>query len=376
MTYDLSGVDVFFLAKELSEIECSKIDKIVQIDRKLFLFRLFADKKKKNIRLLVPELINITEQKYASPLVPMGFCSFLRKYLQNTRIKKVYQYEFERILIIEFESLKNGELVLILEFFKPGNLILCKRDTEKRDTENTESHTDRLIILNSLERQEFKARKIEARADYIFPPKQNNPIKMAPEEIKQIISSSDKVLGKTLAMDFSLGGVYAEEIIVRSGLDKNAKELSDAQIKKLMLALEHFFSEKIDCSKLNDKIYPVKMKSLETAEHFDSFNQGLDSINIVTEAPKVHGKKVVKSKTEALLKIQQKRINELEKEIEESQKCGEFIYEHYQEFQKLLDSIKTLRDEGKSFDAIEKILAKNKHFKSMDASKKTINMQF
>ncbi|MFA6073496.1 MAG: hypothetical protein WC758_05265 [Candidatus Woesearchaeota archaeon] len=47
MVYDLSGVDVFFLAKELTSLEGSKVDKIVQLDKKMFYLGFFKIRKNK-----------------------------------------------------------------------------------------------------------------------------------------------------------------------------------------------------------------------------------------------------------------------------------------------------------------------------------------
>jgi len=366
MVYDLSTFDLFFLTKELKTLEGSKVDKIVQIDRKLFSFRFFLNKEKKNIRILVPEIVNITNQKYDSPLTPLGFCSFLRKYLQNAKLNKIYQYEFERILIFEFESKKHGELVLILELFKPGNMVLCK------------SENGILTILNSLEKQEFKARIIQSRQEYIFPPKQNNTPVLSKEELKQITSSSEKTLGKTLATNLSLGGVGAEEIILRSGLDKNSESLTNEELQILHKTLNSFFNEEIKCTKFKGKILPVQMKSLEVEGSYASFNEGLDSINleVAGEEKKTKEAKTKKTKTAGLLDIQEKRIKNLEKEIEENQKTGEFIYEHYQEFSKLIEEIKKMRTKGKTFEEIEEEMKKNKHFKKIEKSKKTMHLEF
>lgn len=366
MVYDLSGVDVFFLAKELTSLEGSKVDKIVQLDKKMFLFRFFQDKKKQNVRILVPEIINITEQKYDSPLLPLGFCSFLRKYLQNTRLKKVHQINFERIILLEFESAKNGELVMILEFFKPGNMILCKKEGDK------------LTILNSLQRQVFKDRTIEARQEYVFPPKQNNPSNMTLEYLSEVINKSDKILAKTLAIDFSLGGLYAEEIIFRSELNKECTKISADEKIKLLDAFDSFFSQKVNCGKFKGKIFPTTMLSFSIDESFESFSQGLDSILLetVVEEQKTSVAKQKKSKTASLLEIQTKRIRDIEKEIDEAQKTGEFMYEHYSEFQTLISKIKELREKNESFDEIESILNKNKHFKKLDKAKKIVHMKF
>jgi predicted ribosome quality control (RQC) complex YloA/Tae2 family protein len=127
-----------------------------------------------------------------------------------------------------------------------------------------------------------------------------------------------------------------------------------------------------------DKIYPVAMKSIVAEKEFKSFNNGLDSLGILADNNDKKTKEVrtKKSKTASLLELQQKRIVALEKEIAEAQACGEFIYEHYQEFQKLLDSIKLMRKNGKSYDEIEEELQKNKRFKKLDKANKRISMVF
>ncbi|MGV8168639.1 MAG: NFACT family protein [Candidatus Nanoarchaeia archaeon] len=375
MAYDLSAVDLFFLTKELKALEGSKVDKIVQLDRKLFLFRFFSGKEKKNLRILVPELVNLTERKYESPLTPLGFCSFLRKYLQNTRLKGVSQKGFERILLLEFESLKMGELVLIIELFKPGNMILCRKEKGEEGKGNEE---EKLIILNALERQAFKDRKVEARTEYLFPPERNNPMFMEENELISIVRESDKSIGKALATDLSLGGTYAEEIVVRAGVNRESKEISSKDAAKIRRAFADFFSEKTNCFSLKGKIYPVNMHSLKSETVFSSFNEGLDSVEleIAREEQKSSDAKHKKSKTASLLETQTKRIKELETEIIEAQEKGEFIYEHYQEFQKLLDAVKDMRSKGKSYDEIEAELRKNTHFRSLNKAKKTIKMGF
>jgi predicted ribosome quality control (RQC) complex YloA/Tae2 family protein len=179
-----------------------------------------------------------------------------------------------------------------------------------------------------------------------------------------------------LATDLSLGGTCAEEIIVRTGLDKNLEKLSSNEIKQLKKGLDSFFNEQINASSSKGKIFPVKMSSLNVESQFDSFNKGLDSINIETstEVKKTSEQKKKKSKTASLLDIQEKRIRELNKEIDESQKKGEFVYENYQEFQKLITAIQEMRSKGKSFNEIEELLSKNKRFKKLDKAKKTVTM--
>ena len=241
MAYTLSAIDVFYLTKELNVLEGAKFDKIQQIDRYLFIFKLFKGKEKLDLRIKVPEIVNLTKQKYESPLKPLAFCSFLRKHLTNTRIKKVYQQGFERILVFEIDSAKEGDMYLILELFKPGNLILCKK------------FDDKLIVLNAIESQEFSSRKTQARFEYEFPPKLCNPLEMNSTELIEALLKSQKILGKFLAIDLGFGGVYADEIIARSSLDKNSTTLSNKQAETLTSTIKNLLSEKISCSSTDKK---------------------------------------------------------------------------------------------------------------------------
>jgi predicted ribosome quality control (RQC) complex YloA/Tae2 family protein len=366
MAYNLSAVDIFYLTKELKVLEGAKFDKIQQIDRYLFVFKLFKNKEKLDLRAKIPDILNITEQKYESPQKPLAFCTFLRKHLSNTRIKEVRQHGFERILVFEIDSAKEGELCLIMEFFKPGNLILCKKVEEK------------LIVLNALESQEFSTRKTQARHEYSFPPKLTNPLEMNAADMKIAISTSGKILGKFLAIDLGFGGVYADEVVLLSGLDKNALSVSDRQAELLVETIKGMLAEKITCTGSGATIFPVAMKSIVPKKEFTSFNEGLDTITfesaIIAKAEKAtEGKK---TKVERLMEMQKKRLRELAGESDEAQKIGEFIYEHYQEFSKLLEAVKEMRRKGKSYDEIEQTLKENKKFSKMNKAKKTIEMEF
>ena len=353
MAQDLSSVDTHFIVRELQELVSSKVEKVYQ-DGNLFFFKLFTRKGKQKLRIIIPGIINITSKEHSFPMALQGFSAFLRKYLTNTIINKVYQKDFERIIIFEFDTKEHGELSLIIELFKPGNMMLCKKDG---------------IIINPLTRKSFKDRKVAAREKYEFPPPQDNIKDASPDEILKVQKQSGMSIVKTLAMRFGLGGIYSEEVLERAGVQKDKTEISDEDAKKIFLSVKELLNEEIKPFSIDGKIYPVSMKSMVSKEaEFSCFSEAIDSIDLEAKQEKQEKKK-------PLSDVQEKRILELEKEIVENQKTGEFIYENYQEFSKLLSYVKEMR-KTKHLKEINEALKQNKHFKELNEKEKKIILEF
>lgn len=361
MTQETSSTMLYFLTRELQVLIGGKVEKIYQIGYDNILFRIYKDGEKKFFRVCVPQFVSLTRQEFDAPMLPPGFCMFLRKYLANARIERVYQKDFERILVVEF-SAKGETYFFIVELFKPGNVVLCKEQDSS------------LIVINSFERQRFKDRLIQARKPYEFPPKLINPLEVSKEELVDIVANSDRNLVKTLASKLGLGGVYAEELIKRANLDKDVVDLSDDDASKLISAITDFFSEDVNPFIVDDVIFPVRMLT-KTGDPVNSISEGLDALNPLEKKEKVMPSKKKKDKTESLVDIQKKMIENLEKKIVENQEKGEFIYNHYQEFQKLIDESNKIR-ESDGLDALEAVLKKNPKFVSMNKKDKELVLKF
>lgn len=361
MKTELSALDLHFLSQELQVVENGKIEKIYQWGKEDFIFKLFTPSGKKNLRIKLPGLMYFTDKPFKGPTLPPGYCSFLRKYLINAAIKKVYQKGFEKIFVIEFNSFKYGEMHLIIELLKPSNIILCKTEENK------------LIIMNPLDRHRFKDREIKGKAEYQFPPQQPNIRDLSEEKLIEILSLSDKPLVKSLAVDLGLGGIYSEEVLSRSNIKKETK-VDSKILKKIALEIKNLLSEKTSPFVTGKEVFPIKMASKEKGESKETLSQAIDSIIpriVIKEDASVDKEK----KEETILSAQSKRLLQLEKEIIESQKAGEYIYEHYQEFETLLSKIKELR-KTKSFKEIKSILKENKHFKELNEKEKKVIFEF
>ena len=78
-------------------------------------------------------------------------------------------------------------------------------------------------IILPLKRKLWQDRRITSKEEYKYPPERGmNPLNVQKEDLKELLIDSDRDIIRTLARN-GLGGLYAEEIALRSGVDKNKK---------------------------------------------------------------------------------------------------------------------------------------------------------
>lgn len=257
------------------------------------------------------------------PQTPMGYCAFLRKYLDNARVREVKQKGFERIIEFVFE--KKEKFVLLVEMFSSGNMILCK-----------ENYT----MLSPLEGQDWRCRSIRKGLKYEFPPEREDIFKLNLVRFKEIIAGSERDnIVKTLAVDFGLGGVYAEEVCFEV-IEKGKKEVGDSEIKKLFKSLDGLLSRKLKPVVYKGRrAFPFELKSFEgDFKEFESFSGALDYVNF-------EKKVAFKDKVDVIIEKQEQNLGVLEKEIEENGKIGDLIYNNYVLVADVLKQIDSARKE-------------------------------
>jgi len=331
-------LEIRFLVKELQVLLDSKFDKIFQSEKKILLLQLHKPKVGKLLVRITPAFLYITKHKEVMPERPLGFSVFLRKYLDNARIRKIEQYKSDRV--IDFLIEKKEKFHLMVELFGSGNVILCDEDHK---------------IINPLERQRWKDRVVK-KGEQFSSPNDTNMFELSKEEfIKKVLASKRKNLSTTIAMEFNFGGVYARELCLRAKLDSELKKPSSAQISKLFSEFKKLLDEKVNAriilkdSKIKD-IVPIKSlfyKDFEEKE-FLTFNEALDFVlsRGITEAQTTEVKSRYEKKIEKLekmIKMQKTSVNNLEKSVEFNQKKGEAIYENYQDLAQILTDLKTIR---------------------------------
>ena len=160
---NISSFELAVLAEELQVMINGKISQIYHPEKKEVVFQVYIrGEGKRFLRIIPGKFLNFTSEK-KSVLRPSGFCMQLRKYLNNSIIREVYQKDSERILIIVLEtaisdSENKKKLVkynLIIEFFSKGNLLITDSDWD---------------IIGTLSSQRWEARIIKNKEKYLFPP--------------------------------------------------------------------------------------------------------------------------------------------------------------------------------------------------------------
>lgn len=353
MKTETTSLDLHFIVKELQLLVGGKVDKLYEQkeDRKSFMFRFHVPGLgKQQLKLMVPNFVYLTDFKEQFPDVPPGYCMFLRKRLGNARLRRIEQVGFERILELEFET-KDQKYIMIIELFSKGNVILCNPDYK---------------IVSPLENKNWGVRTVRGGIKYEFPPKQTNTLELSEGDFSEIIKKSKKNIVKSLAVDFGLGGLYAEELCIRAKLDKEleAKKLDDKQIKKLHKEINKLHSAATHKPVLyeNGELTPFVLEQFKDVKNkaFKTFNEALDSeLSKNLEKAEIKSQEDVKkekeNKIQVILDEQEQRIDGLEKSISENTKKGELIYEHYNDVKQILELLKKARDKYSWEEIKEKI---------------------
>ncbi|MBC8501433.1 MAG: NFACT family protein [DPANN group archaeon] len=346
MREEISSLELFYIVKEFQEFIGGRIDKVYQKNRE-FLFTMYVSGKGKKLLKVMPNMTYLSDYKEEFPSVPPGFCKFLRKHLGNTIIRKITQKAFERIVEIIFEG-KEKRLLMIIELFSNGNLVLCNEDYK---------------VMSALESHKWKDRTVRGGIKYEYPPVQVDTLSLKEEEFADIIKKSDKdSIVKTLAVDFGLGGTYAEELCLLSKVEKTKKKITRKEVKQLYKCLRALLSKNIKANIVGKEILPFKLKLFEKEEKkfFNSFNEAIDSK--FSEKITADQKKVVEDKkseelekARLIIKQQEEMIEGLERSSEENKRKGEFIYENYEQIKNILTEIIKAKEKFSWKDIKEKL---------------------
>lgn len=344
----MSNVDIYRIVKELNEeIIGTRIDKSYQPTYDTIRIKLRkAGEGRKDLVMQAGVRIHLTDYPQPNPTIPPNFPMLLRKHLSGGTITSIKQHNFDRI--IEITVQKNVEYTLIVELFSKGNVILL------------DEHRN---IISPLKHRKWQDRKVTSHEEYKYPPEKGININDTnPDEIKDVLESSDADVTRTIAMN-GLGGLYAEEIISYTNIQKTklAKDLTDEEIVELDNAIKELFNrienepnpqiiiEKEDNSK-NKDLVPINLNKYKEYESkpFDNFNIAADEFyskkivnDIKSQEEDAWSKRI--GKFEKRLNMQEESLEGFYKTIDETQHKGDTIYAHYNEIQGILDVIANAR---------------------------------
>lgn len=352
-----TSFDIAVAVHELSEIVIhSRVNNIYQLNKKTILLKLHkTDTPPLRLVAEAGRRLHLTTYALKPPKTPPAFCMALRKHLRGAWLEKIEQYEFERVVIINFKT-KTGMMKLILELFGEGNVILTNEKGE---------------ILQALVLKHMRDRNIVHREVFQFPPSRGNPFQVTRNELKEIFRNAGETqVVRPLARFIGVGGFYAEEILMRAKVKKttpsnalvsSAVDIIFTELQGLLSAILEF---KIQPHIVLDEngsfidVAPFKLKLYETlnSKGYGSFNEALDEffLRVIAAERSVASVEIDKLTKEAerlkrIIAEQEKALPEDEKRAKHNRKIGDVIYTHCNEIQAFLDRFVVAKRDGKDW---------------------------
>jgi predicted ribosome quality control (RQC) complex YloA/Tae2 family protein len=354
----MTSFDIAALTPELNRlIKDARIDNIYQINPLTLLLKLRRPNQPR-LHLLIGagKRLHLTSYALKKPQKPPSFCMALRKHLRNGKIKGIRQYEFERIIIIEV-SKKEGNFRVISELFGEGNIILV-------DPENK--------ILQALTYRRMRDRNVLRGEVFQHPPSSGrNPLKQNRQDFNEIRKLGQLEIVRALTKFLSIGGHYAEEILLRAQVDKKApcNSLAERELDRIFDQLQQILSI-IGAGNVEPYIvinreaewvdvtpFPLKKYSHFNQKRYETLDQALDDyyMEMTVEENVVETAKGVEremARQQRVLQRQQKALEDLKAQIERNKDIGNLIYLHLGDLRVLLQKIMDAKRSRKPWEEI------------------------
>jgi predicted ribosome quality control (RQC) complex YloA/Tae2 family protein len=325
---NLSSLEIRAVVDELQKLVDGKVDQIYQPDNTEVIVSIHkTGLGRNNIRIISGIAVYISSKRRKSPQQQINFCRFLRKRLKNSRLRKIEQKDFERIIELHFEA-KEQNFIMVCEFFSKGNVILCD---------------EKYTIISALQVQLWKDRKIKAKVPYQYPPRKKILFDDYQDFAFYIEQQEKESIVKKLAT-MNLGGLYAEEICSRAGVDKDLEKPTHVQMKRLFSKYNELFDLFYEPNIVKGNPVPFSMESLGEGESTTSYNEALDIYykQFITDEEIEEEEKQVSKKTkyENILKEQESQLKKTEDAIAQNREKGDWVYTNYIELKEYIDLYK------------------------------------
>ncbi len=348
----MSSADLKACIFELQSLTDSRVEKVYHHIPDEVRFKLRGREGRKDLVIEAGRRMHVTRFPREAPRFPSSFAMLMRKHLESARVESIEQYDFDRVAIITFKARRGEEekkYRVIAELFSKGNVILCEEDFR---------------IIMPLKTEIFRAGEV-----YRFPETRITPYDLNEEKLTEIFQSDrerEREVVRTLAMN-GLGGLYAEEVCLRAGIDKKKKsgELSFEEVRRIAIAIEDVFGN-IERGNFRPHIVlkdgimidvlPTELRYYEDFEkkYYESFNEALDEYytKLIAEESEKEEKNPEIERLKARLEKQLEKLREFEEEAERLRKTGDYIYENWSKLEKIHSAFLKAR-ESKSWKEIE-----------------------
>ncbi|WP_227353932.1 ribosome rescue protein RqcH [Haladaptatus salinisoli] len=363
---ELSSIDLAAVVRELGAYEGAKVDKAYLYGDDLLRLKM-RDFDRGRVELLVEvgEIkrahVSAPEHVPAAPGRPPNFAMMLRNRLNGADFAGVEQYEFDRILQFHFKR-GDGDTTIVAELFGQGNVAVLDENRE---------------VVDSLDTVRLKSRTVAPGSQYEFPDSRVNPLEIGYEEFAARMDDSDTDLVRTLATQLNFGGLYAEEVCTRAGVEK-AKDIADAgeeEYERLYDAIERL-KEPLETGCFDPRVYyeddartdvtPFPLEEYEDrdSEAFETFNAALDdyftNLDLTEDEGSQGGQESQKPDFEAQIEKQKRIIEQqegaiegFERQAQTEREKAELLYGNYGFVDEILSTVRNARAEDTPWEEIE-----------------------
>jgi predicted ribosome quality control (RQC) complex YloA/Tae2 family protein len=370
MKKEMSAFDIMAVVKEMQPLVGGYLDKVFHWDRKNVLLRVnIPGTGRREVLLIDLSWLYVSNERPETPETPSQFAVHLRKLLSNGRLISIKQQEFDRVVLIEV--LKDQTYQIVVELFGEGNLILVSEGK----------------IVNCLVYKKWKHRDVRPGAEYSFPPPRFNPKQAGLEDFKRSFRASNSDVVRTLATAINLGGQYAEEVCIRSGIDKNRKalDLSEEEVERLQIEMNSLIAaiqQGPEGSTVMEEdgsfidVAPVGLKQYggKRVTSYPSFSEAVQAYldQRKEKAQDVHESPELQRLLRQVAQLKE-AIDKGKAEMDEQVQKSEFLYSHYQEAQAFLANFERSTKEM-GWEEVRSFAKQNERIQSVNPEKKVVTL--
>ncbi|MCX8172421.1 MAG: ribosome rescue protein RqcH [Archaeoglobaceae archaeon] len=298
----MSSFDIKACLQELQELVGGRVEKIYHYPPSEIRIRIYSGDKY-DLIIEAGKRIHLTKFPKESPKFPTPFAMLLRKHLEGAKIRAIEQKDFDRVVEIHFEREKNKKI--IVELFSKGNIILMEEDKV-------------IMPLREIKKQSTERKLDESR------------------DLVRYLANS------------GLGGLYAEEICLRTGINKKKKfyELNEEEKRAIFKEIETLknFSPKPQIVVKDGKYVDVVPMDLLYYRDFEkkffaTFNEALDDFYSKIAIESIQEDEEIE-KLRNRLRIQQETLRAYEEEIKMSREIAEMIYANYSKIKSIIEKLR------------------------------------
>jgi predicted ribosome quality control (RQC) complex YloA/Tae2 family protein len=398
---EVTSVDLAALTGELDAYEGARVDKAYLYEDDLLRLKL-RDFDRGRIELLVDvggtKHVRVADADRVPPAPerPPNFAMMLRNRLAGAELAGVEQFEFDRIIQIQFER-EDDSTTIVAELFGDGNIAVLDETGQ---------------VVDCLETVRLKSRTVAPGAQYEFPDARFNPLAVDFEGFRARMEESDTDVVRTLATRLNFGGLWGEELCTRAGVEK-ALTIGDADEDDFRAIYEVIqdLADRVRSGDLDPRVYyeaddddadgrrvdvtPIPLEEHATlrADRFTSFTDALDDYfaNFEADHAEEHDEggrnrpdfEAEIEKKQRIIAQQEGAIEDFEEQAEQQREKAEALYAEYDLVDEVLSTVRSAREDGVPWDDIEARFAEGadqgipaaEAVRSVDGSEGTVTME-